>query len=129
LDSHSRWDETPKYLEKRITSEEKEIYFNGRARNCLYEFLSMHIINHIFTLKTANKIWLKLHELHDITNNIREQKHCLALNEFYSFTMKENELVEHMYSRLNVIINELNFVGINKLGDTDIVRKIISLLP
>jgi hypothetical protein len=43
--------------------------------------------------------------------------------------MKENELVRDMYSRLNLIINELNSFGINKLGDADIVRKIISLLP
>jgi hypothetical protein len=34
-----------------------------------------------------------------------------------------------MYSRLNLIINELKSIGINKLGDADIVRKIISLLP
>jgi hypothetical protein len=42
--------------------------------------------------------------------------------------MKDNELVRDMYSRLNLIINELNSIGINKLGDVDIVRKIISLL-
>jgi hypothetical protein len=34
-----------------------------------------------------------------------------------------------MYSRLNLIINDLNSIGINKLGDANIVRKIISLLP
>jgi hypothetical protein len=34
-----------------------------------------------------------------------------------------------MYSRLNLIINELNTIDINKLGDADIVRKIISLIP
>jgi hypothetical protein len=43
--------------------------------------------------------------------------------------MKDNEIVRDMYSRLNLIINELNSIGINKLGDVDIVRKIISLLP
>jgi hypothetical protein len=43
--------------------------------------------------------------------------------------MKVNELVRDMYSRLNLVTNELNSVGINKLGDTDIVRKIIFLLP
>jgi hypothetical protein len=42
--------------------------------------------------------------------------------------MKENEFVRDMYSRLNLIINELNSIGINKIGDADIVRKIISLL-
>jgi hypothetical protein len=58
-----------------------------------------------------------------------EQQHCLVLNEYNSFAMKDNELVRDMYSRLNLIINELNSIGINKLGDADIVRKIISLLP
>jgi hypothetical protein len=94
--------------EKPTTSEEKEIHLNARAKNCLYESLSMDIFNQVFTLKTANEIWLKLHELHDGTSN---------------------ELVRDMYSRLNLIINELNSIGINKLGDANIVRKIISLLP
>jgi hypothetical protein len=89
----------------------------------------MDIFNQVFTLKTANEIWLKLHELHDGTSNVREQKHCLVLNEYSSFAMKDNELVRDMYSRLNLITNELNSIGINKLGDADIVRKIISLLP
>jgi hypothetical protein len=70
-----------------------------------------------------------LHELNDGTSNVREQKHCLVLNEYNSFAMKDNELVRDMYSRLYLIINELNFIGINKLGDANIVRKIISQLP
>jgi hypothetical protein len=119
----------PKNPEKLIVSDKKEIHLNGRAKNCLYESLSKEIFNQVFTLKTANEIWLKMHELHDDTSNVREQKHCLVLNGYNSFAMKENELVRDMYSHLNLVINELNSIGINKLGDVDIVRKIISLLP
>jgi hypothetical protein len=79
-------------------------------------------------LKTANEIWLKLYELHDGISNVREQKHCLALNEYNSFAMKHNELVRDMYSCLNLVINQLNSIGINKQDDAHIVRKIISLL-
>jgi hypothetical protein len=57
------------------------------------------------------------------------KKHCLVLNEYNSFDIKDNELVRDMYSRLSLIINDLNSIGINNLGDADIVRKIISLLP
>jgi hypothetical protein len=89
----------------------------------------MEIFNQVFTLKTVNEIWLKLHELYDGTSNVCEKKHCLVLNDYNSFEMKYNELVREMYSRLNLIINELNSIGINKLDDADIVRKIISLLP
>jgi hypothetical protein len=119
----------PKNPEKLTTSEKKEIHLNARAKNCLYESFSMNIFNQDFTLKTANEIWLKLHELHDGTSNVHEQKHCLVLNEYNYFSMKDNELVRDIYSCLNLIINELNSIGINKLGDADIVRKIISLLP
>jgi hypothetical protein len=119
----------PKNPKKPTMGEENKIHLNARAKNCLHESLSMNIFNQVFTLKAANEIWLKLHELHDGTSNVREQKHCLVLNEYNSFAMKDNELVRDMYSRLNLIINELNSIGINKLGDADIVRKIISLLP
>jgi hypothetical protein len=34
-----------------------------------------------------------------------------------------------MHSRLNLIVNELNSIRINKLCDVEIVRNIISLLP
>jgi hypothetical protein len=115
--------------EKPTTSEEKEIHLNAKAKNCLYESLSMDIFNQVFTLKTANEIWLKLHELHDGTSNVYEQRHCIVLNEYDSFAMKDNELVRDMYSRLNLIINELNSIDINRLGDADIVRKFIFLLP
>jgi hypothetical protein len=43
--------------------------------------------------------------------------------------MNENELVRDMYSHFNLIINELNSIGLTKLGDVDIVRKIISVQP
>jgi hypothetical protein len=119
----------PKNPEKPTTSEEKDIHLNARAKNCLYESFSMNIFNQVFTLKNANEIWINLHELHDGTSNVCEQKNCLVLNVYNSFAMKDNELVRDIYSRLNLIINELNSIGINKLGDADIVRKIISLLP
>ena len=43
--------------------------------------------------------------------------------------MNNDELVHDMYSRLNLIINELHSIGLTKLDDADIVRKIISVLP
>ena len=63
--------------DKPTAGDEKEIHLNARAKNCLFESLSMEIFNQVFTLKSANEIWLKLHELHVGTSNVREQKHCL----------------------------------------------------
>ena len=43
--------------------------------------------------------------------------------------MNDDELVRDMYSRLNLIINELHSIELTKLDDADIVRKIICVLP
>ena len=86
-------------------------------------------INQLFTLIMAQEIWLKLQELHHGTSNVHEQKHCLAKQSFDSFKMNEDELVWDMYSRLNLIINELNSIGLTRLSDANIMRKIISMLP
>jgi hypothetical protein len=45
----------PKNPEKLTARDEKEINLNSRAKNCLYEPLSMDILNQVFTLKTANE--------------------------------------------------------------------------
>ena len=51
--------------DKPTKSKEKEIYFNARAKNCLFESFSMDMFNQVSTLNTAHKIWLKLQELDD----------------------------------------------------------------
>jgi hypothetical protein len=43
--------------------------------------------------------------------------------------MKDNELVKDMYSKLNIVVNELNSIGVNKIGDADIVWKNMFILP
>ena len=77
----------------------------------------------------AHEIWLKLQELHDGTSNVREQKHCLTKQNYDFFKINDDELVRDMYSRLNLIINELHLIGLMKLDDADIMRKIICMLP
>ena len=115
--------------DKPTKSEEIEIYFNARAKNCLFESFSIYVFNQVFTLNMAHEIWLKLQELHEGATNVREQKHCLAKQNYDSFKMNDDELVRDMYSRLNLIINELHSVGLTELDDADIVSKIISVLP
>jgi hypothetical protein len=115
--------------DKPTKNEEKEIHLNARTKNCLFESFSEDVFNQVFTLNTAHEIWLKLQELHDGTSNVREQKYCLARQTFDSFEMNDDELVHDIYSRLNLIVNELNSIGLTKLGDANIVRKIISALP
>ena len=42
--------------DKPTNSEEKEIHFNARAKNCLFESFSMDVFKQVFTLNTAHEI-------------------------------------------------------------------------
>jgi hypothetical protein len=62
----------PKNPEKPTTSEEKEIHLNARAKNCLYESLSMDVFNHVcwrlvlkcYELRTRQHKMLNVNVLH-----------------------------------------------------------------
>src|SRR6266508_3801292 len=43
--------------------------------------------------------------------------------------MNHNERVNDMYSRLNVLVEEIKALNVKKITDEDVVRKIISILP
>jgi hypothetical protein len=42
--------------------------------------------------------------------------------------MLPNEIVKDIYSHLNLIVNGLNAIGLTKVSDADVVRKIILVL-
>jgi hypothetical protein len=46
-----------------------------------------------------------------------------------SFEMFSNESANEMYSRLNVLIEEVNGLGLTQMQPSDVVRKILSVLP
>jgi hypothetical protein len=110
-------------------ADEKEIHFNAIARNALLESLSMEVFNRVYSLSSAQEIWQALKDLHDGTSDIKEEKYSLVKSKFDSFKMLPNELANDMYSRLNVIVNELNSLGMTKITDAEVSRKIISVLP
>jgi hypothetical protein len=50
---------------------------------------------------------------------------CCLLEEFNSFRQLANENAESMYSRLNVLFNEINALGVKNITDVNINRKIL----
>ena len=46
-----------------------------------------------------------------------------------SFEMLPSESGNEMYSRLNVLVEEVNGLGLTQIQPSDVVRKILSVLP
>jgi len=51
------------------------------------------------------------------------------MNKLNTFEMLPKENANEMYSRLNVIVEELNGLGLNQMSPVDVARKILCVLP
>jgi hypothetical protein len=79
--------------------------------------------------KDAHALWSDICALHEETKSEREERYHLVMKKLNSFEMFSNESANEMYSRLNVLIEEVNGLGLTQMQPSDVVRKILSVLP
>jgi hypothetical protein len=52
-----------------------------------------------------------------------------VIKKLHFFEMLPKESANEMYSRLNVLVEEVNGLGLTQMSPSDVVRKILSVLP
>ena len=87
------------------------------------------MFNRVRNHKDAHTLWLDICALYEGTKSEREERYHLVMKKFNSFEMFPKESANGMYSRLNVLVGEVNGFGLTKLKPSDVVRKILSVLP
>ena len=63
------------------------------------------------------------------TKSEREERYHLVMKKLNSFEMLPRESANEMYSCLNVLVEEVNGLGLTQMQPSDVVRKILSVLP
>lgn len=86
--SHEAWEVTSRHMPNPPT--DSQIKWNAKARNAFFELISDEVFARVRTKETVLEVWEELHEVHKEKLN--------------DFNMLPHELVEQMYSRLNVLI-------------------------
>jgi hypothetical protein len=82
----------------------------------------------VWNHKDTNALWLNICVLHEGIKSEREERYHLVMK-LNSFQMLPNESANEMYSRLNVLVEEVNGLGLTQMQPSDVVRKILSVLP
>jgi hypothetical protein len=72
---------------------------------------------------------LDIYALHEGTKSEREERYHLVMKKLNSFEMLPNKSANEMYSRLNILVEEVNGLGLTQMQPSDVVRKILSVLP
>ena len=65
----------------------------------------------------------------DGTKSECEERYHLVIKKLNSFEILPSENANEMYSRLNVHVEEVNGFGLTQIQPSDVVRKILSVLP
>jgi hypothetical protein len=103
--------------------------WNARAKNALFRGISKDVFNQVQNHKDAHSLWSDLCVLHEGTKSEREERYNLVLKKLNSFEMLPNESANEIYSRLNVLVEELNGLGLTQWKPSEVARKILNVLP
>jgi hypothetical protein len=90
--------------------------------------LDVGIFNRVFNCENAHELWKTIKEQNEGSKEVANERYSCLLEEFNSFKQLANENSKSMYSRLNVLVNEINALGVKNITDLNINRKILQSL-
>ena len=105
--------------------DEDHTKWNARAKNDLFDAISQKIFARVHSKKTAHEVWEEFETIHVGSKKLCEEKYQMLKEKLNEFKMLPSELVEQMYARLNVLIEDINALEISPLSTSDIIQKIL----
>jgi hypothetical protein len=112
-----------------VGDKEKYDQWNAKAKNALYQGLGKDIFNCVCNAKDAHELWTNFCALHEGTKSEREEHYHIALKKINSFEMLPKESANDLYTRLNILVEDLNALGLIQISPSDVARRILSVLP
>ena len=93
----------------------EQLKWNAKARNAIFEAISEEVFARVNGMDLASDIWKELIEIHEGSTKVREQKYHLFRVKYDSFKMLPHENCNDMYSRLNIIVKDINALEVSKI--------------
>ena len=95
---------------------------------CLMLLVKISLLVCIYSKKTAHKVWKEFETIHVGSKKLPEEKFQVLKEKLNEFKMHPSELVEQIYARLDVLVEDINALEISPLSSSDIIRKILHSL-
>jgi hypothetical protein len=99
-----------------------------RPKTLSLEAFAKDAFNRVRNHRNAHDLWMDICALHEGTKSECEERYHIAMKKLNSSEMLANENASDMYSRLNIIVEEPNGLGLTQISQPDVVRKILSVL-
>ena len=102
--------------------------YNATANSIILSSLNENVFNRVYSCENAHKLWKTIIENHEGTEDVANEKYHVLIDRLNSFNQLDDENAKFMYSRLNTLVNEINSLGVKKIDDTELIRKILHSL-
>ena len=66
------------------------------------------MFNRVFACENAKDLWKTISDNHEVTTDVANEKYHVLIDKLNSFKQLDDENTESMYSRLNVLVNEIS---------------------
>ena len=86
------------------------------------------MFNRVRNHKDAHALGSDICALHEGTKSKHEERYHFVMKNLNSFEMLTKESANEIYSCLNVLVEEVNGLGLTQMQPSDVVRKILSVL-
>ena len=86
------------------------------------------MFNCVFSCENAKDLWKTISENHEGTKNVVNEKYYVLIDKLNSFKQLDDDNAESIYSRLNILVNEINSLNVKKIEDLELIRKILHSL-
>ena len=86
------------------------------------------MFNRVFACENAKVLWKTISENHEGTKDVANETYHVLIDKLNSFKQLDHENAEAMYSRLNILVNEINSLDVKKIDDLEFIRKILHSL-
>ena len=107
---------------------QQEKQFDAIAKCVILSSLDDKIINRVFACENAKELWKTINENHEGTKDVANKRYHVLIDRLNSFKQFDHENAEAMYSRLNVLVNEINALGVKNIEDKELIRKMLHSL-
>jgi hypothetical protein len=106
----------------------KEKQFDVIAMSIILSSLDLGVFDRVFNCENAHELWKTIMEQNEGSKEVANERYRCLLKEFNSFKQLANENAKSMYSHLNVLVKEINALGVKNITDLNINRKILQSL-
>jgi hypothetical protein len=103
--------------------------WTSKAKNTLFRGLYKDVFNCVRNHRDSHALWSDIYALHEETKIKHEERYHLVIKKLNSFEMLSHECANEIYSRLNVLVEEVNRLRLTQMQPSDVMRKILSVLP